>query len=244
MIAFENIHKSYSRQVGEKSAHVALNGVSFRLGQGETLGLIGANGAGKSTSIRLILDFIRPDQGKILLFGEPPGNPAQRRRLGYLPEVPSFPPNLTCMDVMRFAGDSCHMNRASMHTAAEKWLTRLGLWDSRKRLLRGFSKGMRQRASFAMALLHDPELLILDEPMSGLDPIGRAEIVDLIRELKAEGKSVLFCSHLLNDVERLVDKVIVLHQGEALFHGSVDELVTSRGQSMEDAFLGLVKGRA
>jgi len=243
VVSYNQVQKTYPKQLGEQ-AKTALKGISFHLAQGETLGLIGPNGAGKSTTIRLLLDFIRPDQGKILLFGEPPGNPAQRRRIGYLPEVPSFPPNLTCMDVMRFAGDSCHMDRSAMHVSAEKWLTRLGLWEARNRLLRGFSKGMKQRASFAMALLHDPELLILDEPMSGLDPIGRAEIVDLIRELKAEGKSVLFCSHLLNDVERLVDRVLVLHEGMALFHGSIDGLVTVSGQGMEDAFLSLVKGRA
>jgi len=243
VVSYKQVQKTYPKQLGEQ-AKTALKGISFHLAQGETLGLIGPNGAGKSTTIRLLLDFIRPDQGEILLFGKPPGNPAQRRRIGYLPEVPSFPPNLTCMDVMRFAGDSCHMDRASMRASAEKWLTRLGLWEARNRLLRGFSKGMKQRASFAMALLHDPELLILDEPMSGLDPIGRAEIVDLIRELKAEGRSVLFCSHLLNDVERLVDRVLVLHEGEALFHGSVDELMTTSGQSMEEAFLNLVKGGA
>jgi len=240
MIEFEHVGKTYPKQLGA-AAHVALSDVSFALHAGETLGLIGPNGAGKSTSIRLLLDFIRPDQGNIQLLGEPPDTPAIRRRIGYLPEVPSFPRNLTCMDMLRFAGETCHMSADEIDAAAEHWLKRLDLWDARKRLLRGFSKGMQQRAGFAMALIHDPELFILDEPMSGLDPIGRADIVGLIQELKAEGKSVLFCSHLLDDVERLVDKVLVLHQGRVLFSGTLEELCGSGKENVEAAFLKLVK---
>jgi len=228
--------------LGDRNVSVALRKVSFCLGEGETLGLIGPNGAGKSTSIRLLLDFIRPDIGEISLFGEPPGVPAVRKRIGYLPEVASFPQNLTCMEMLRFAGESCHMSKVDIVRAAEKWLKRLDLWSDRNRLLRGFSKGMQQRASFAMALIHDPDLFILDEPMSGLDPIGRADIVALIQELKQQGKSILFCSHLLDDVERLVDRVLVLHEGELLFLGSVGELCQS-GESVEQAFLKLVEGR-
>ncbi len=239
MIEFEHVGKTYPKQLGA-AAHVALSDVSFALHEGETLGLIGPNGAGKSTSIRLLLDFIRPDQGSIRLLGESPDAPAIRRRIGYLPEVPSFPQNLTCMDMLRFAGETCDMSAREIDSAAEQWLKRLDLWDARHRLLRGFSKGMQQRAGFAMALIHDPELFILDEPMSGLDPIGRAEIVSLIQELKAEGKSVLFCSHLLDDVERLVDKVLVLHQGRVLFAGTLEELCGSGKEGVEAAFLKLV----
>jgi len=240
MIEFEHVGKTYPKQLGA-AAHVALADVSFALHAGETLGLIGPNGAGKSTSIRLLLDFIRPDQGSIRLLRESPDTPAIRRRIGYLPEVPGFPQNLTCMDMMRFAGETCDMSAQEINAAAEHWLKRLDLWDARHRLLRGFSKGMQQRAGFAMALIHDPELFILDEPMSGLDPIGRAEIVGLIQELKAEGKSVLFCSHLLDDVERLVDKVLVLHQGHVLFSGTLEELCGSGKEGVEAAFLKLVK---
>jgi len=240
VILFEDISKTYPKQLGSE-AHVALSGVSFQMSEGETLGLIGPNGAGKSTSIRLLLDFIRPDQGTIRLLGESPDTPTVRRRIGYLPEVASFPQNLTCMDMLRFAGETCHISAHKIDAVAEHWLNRLDLWDARHRLLRGFSKGMQQRAGFAMALIHDPELFILDEPMSGLDPVGRAEIVNLIQELKAQGKSVLFCSHLLDDVERLVDKVLVLHQGTVLFSGSPEELCASTDENIESAFLRLVK---
>ncbi len=238
LIHFENVHKTYPKQLGGEALH-ALKGVSFDLHRGETLGLIGPNGAGKSTGIRLLLDFIRPDTGKIRLFGESPHHPNIRRKIGYLPEVASFPQNLTCMEMLHFAGETCGMSSASIKEAGEKWLGRLGLWDARNRLLRGFSKGMQQRASFAMALMHDPELFILDEPMSGLDPIGRADIVALIRELKKQGKSILFCSHLLDDVERLVDKVVILHHGDALFSGAIREACVE-GESFEAGFLRLV----
>jgi len=240
MIKFEHVGKTYPKQLGSE-AHVALSDVSFQMGEGETLGLIGPNGAGKSTSIRLLLNFIRPDQGTLQLLGESPATPTVRRRIGYLPEVASFPRNLTCMDMLRFAGETCHMSTHKIDAVAEKWLKRLDLWEARHRLLRGFSKGMQQRAGFAMALIHDPELFILDEPMSGLDPVGRAEVVSLIQELKAKGKSVLFCSHLLDDVERLADKLLVLHQGSVLFSGSPEELCVSTDDNIESAFLRLVK---
>jgi ABC-2 type transport system ATP-binding protein len=242
MIRFEHVQKIYPRQIGGE-AQVALKGISFSLKEGETMGLIGPNGAGKSTSIRLLLDFIRPDGGAIRLLGEPPGNPAIRRRIGYLPESASFPQNLSCMEMLRFAGESCHMKPSQIAQASESWLKRLGLWHARNRLLRGFSKGMQQRAGFAMALIHDPELFILDEPMSGLDPIGRAEIVGLIQELKAKGKSVLFCSHLLDDVERLVDRILVLNKGAVLFSGPMDGLCRP-GEPTEAAFLRLVEGKS
>ena len=241
MIRFDEVCKTYPKQIGSE-AHEALKQVSFNLNKGETLGLVGPNGAGKSTSIRLLLDFIRPDHGNITLLGERPDSPEAHRRIGYLPEVASFPQNLTCMDMMRFAGRTCQMSSSAISDASELWLKRLNLWQAKDRLLSNFSKGMQQRASFAMALMHDPELFILDEPMSGLDPIGRAEIVKLIQELKNEGKSILFCSHLLDDVERLVDKVLILHQGQVRFFGAVDSLCQDGHETVEAAFLRLVKG--
>lgn len=240
MIAFENVKKTYPKQIGGK-AFTALSGVSFHLNKGETLGLVGPNGAGKSTSIKLLLDFIRLDEGVIQLFGKKTSFPLSRKKLGYLPEQPSFPLNLTCMELLHFAGRSNGMTKNEISAASEKWLKKLDLWDERKRLLSGFSKGMRQRASFAMALIHDPELLILDEPMSGLDPIGRAKIVALIQELQAEGKSILFCSHLLDDVERLAQKVVLLYKGKVLFSGGIQEF-SHEGEGVEAAFLRYVEG--
>ena len=241
MIQFNRIWKTYPREVGAEP-HTALKGVTFSLARGETLGLVGANGAGKSTCLRLLMDFIRPDKGEISLLGGSPRNHMLRRRIGYLPETASFSPNLSVLDMLFFTGSTCHIPKSRLHHAIEKWLKLLDLWQDRRRPLRVFSKGMQQRAGFAMALIHDPELLILDEPMNGLDPLGRNDIISLIQALKKEEKSILFCSHLLEDVDRLVDSVLVLHKAESLFHGTPWAL--SQRQQKEtfvDAFLDLVK---
>ncbi|PKN23161.1 MAG: ABC transporter [Deltaproteobacteria bacterium HGW-Deltaproteobacteria-3] len=241
VIFFENVYKTYAKQLGELSK-IALSDVSFSLGSGETLGLIGANGAGKSTCIKLLMDFIRPDKGAITIFGNSPRMHGIRKRIGYLPETANFPSNLTVLDMLRFTGNAGNMTRSDIHAASEKWLRRLDLWDDRKRPLRNYSKGMQQRANFAIALLNDPELLILDEPMSGLDPIGRADILALIADLKRQGRSILFCSHILEDVDRLVDRVLVLHQGQKLFEGQPHSLAEQQDCSaFVDGYLRLVE---
>ena len=241
MIKFNGIWKTYAKQVGEK-AHTALSDVSFDLDQGETLGLIGANGAGKSTTLRLLMGFLRPDKGSISVMGQGPENHLVRQAIGYLPETASFPANLTVLDMLRFSGRTRLMSSGQIASASEKWLKALGLWEARKRPLRNYSKGMQQRANFALALLNDPDLLILDEPMSGLDPFGRADIASLIQELKQNGKTILFCSHILEDVDRLVDKVLVLHRGRNLFDGNVDDLMVKQdADSLVNAFLMVVE---
>ncbi|HIJ90821.1 MAG: ABC transporter ATP-binding protein [Desulfobulbaceae bacterium] len=241
MIHFIDVWKSYARELFTASP-VALRDISFSLQQGETLGLIGANGAGKSTCIKLLMDFIRPDQGQITVLGSPPRNHKIRSRIGYLPETANFPPNLTALDMLRFTGATCGMRTAAIQAASEKWLRRLALWEARKRPLRNYSKGMQQRANFAIALLNDPELLILDEPMSGLDPIGRADILGLIAELKGQGKSILFCSHILEDVDRVVDNVLVLHKGRTLFAGQPKRLANEQGcPTFVEGYLHLVR---
>ena len=241
LIIFDRIWKTYPGQIGAAS-HTALKEVSFSLAKGETLGLIGANGAGKTTCIRLIMGFIRQDKGQIRLMEELPANHTIRTRIGYLPETPSFPSNLTLLDMLRFTGTTCHLSKGILKQVSEKWLKFLGLWEVRKRPLRTFSKGMQQRANFAIALINDPELLILDEPMSGLDPIGRAEIINLIQDLKKQGKSILFCSHILEDVDMLVDKVLILHGGKNLFFGRLSELCEQeKSSSLVDAYLSIIQ---
>jgi ABC-2 type transport system ATP-binding protein len=241
MIRFDSIWKTYAKQVGVK-AHTALSDVSFDLNHGQTLGLVGANGAGKSTTLRLLMGFLRPDKGTITIMGQGPENHLVRQSIGYLPETASFPANLTVLDMLRYCGRTRLMSSLQIAAASETWLKTLGLWDARKRPLRNYSKGMQQRANFALALLGDPELLILDEPMSGLDPFGRADIAALIRKLKQQGKTILFCSHILEDVDRLVDKVLVLHKGRNLFCGQVADLtVQQNADSLVNAFLKIVE---
>jgi ABC-2 type transport system ATP-binding protein len=241
MIQFHHVHKTYPKQINQSPAHHALKGISFALQQGQTLGLIGQNGAGKSTSIRLLMGYIRADSGTVSVLNDEHITPNTRKRIGYLPETSTFPSNLTCMELLHFAGRCCDMNKSLILERSESLLKKLGIFDARNRRISQYSKGMRQRASFAAALIHDPELLILDEPMSGLDPIGRAEIIALIQELQAQNKSILFCSHLLDDVERITNHVAILHQGNMLYDGMIQELV-SENESLQDAFVRIVQG--
>jgi len=249
MIRFREVHKTYPKQINRSPAQHALKGISFTLKQGQTLGLIGQNGAGKSTSIRLIMGYMRPDAGQVIVLQNKNSSPATRKHIGYLPETSTFPPNLTCMELLRFAGRCCDMPAQLITERSESLLTRLGIFDARNRRLSEYSKGMQQRASFAAALIHDPELLILDEPMSGLDPIGRAEIINLIHDLREQGKSILFCSHLLDDVERITNDVAILHQGHVLYDGSIADLCAEQAKrsqqpdlNLQDAFVSVIKG--
>lgn len=240
MIIFDNVWKRYSKELF-RPAPAALQEVSFSLQQGQTLGLIGANGAGKSTSIRLMMDFIRPNEGTIRLFGQPASDLSQRNQIGYLPETASFPANLTVLDLVRFTGTTCGLAPKTSKERGEQLLQELGLWEARRKRLSTYSKGMQQRANFVLALLNDPQLLILDEPMSGLDPLGRGQIINLIQRLKEEGKTILFCSHILGDVDRLVDQLLVLHKGRTLFNGEPSTLLAAEGApSIETAFLSLI----
>jgi ABC-2 type transport system ATP-binding protein len=241
VIQLNGVWKTYPRQVGEK-AHTALSNVSFSLQKGHTLGLVGANGAGKSTTLRLLMGLLRPDKGSIEVLGQSPENHLIRHRIGYLPETANFPANLTISDMLRYCGKICRISSGQIAAESEKWLKYLGLWEARKRPLRNYSKGMQQRANFVLALLNDPDLLILDEPMSGLDPFGRADIFELIQALKKQGKTILLCSHILEDVDRLVDKVLVLHEGWNLFEGNLADLITGQNSdSFVDAFKNIVE---
>lgn len=239
-VCFSEVWKTYERELGTVSLP-ALRGVTFTVKRGETLGLIGANGAGKSTCIRLLMDFIRPDTGVITLDGRSPEDSRLRHDIGYLPEIAAFPASLTILDMLRFVGTTHGIKKSELEEQSERWLVALELWEARKRPIRSFSKGMQQRASFVLALVHDPSLLILDEPMSGLDPIGRASVSRLIQDLKTHGKTILFCTHILEDVDRLADRLLILHKGENCFEGSPAELSTNFGTaSIVDGFLSAI----
>lgn len=228
MVFIDNVSKTYEKELGQ-AARPALSHVSFSLQQGETLGLIGANGAGKSTCIRLLMDFIRPDSGTITIDDRCPSDSFLRNNIGYLPEISSFPSSLTILDMLRFAGSTHQLSKVRLQEQSERWLQALGLWEARKKPIRSYSKGMQQRAGFVLALVHDPQLLILDEPMSGLDPLGRVQIGQLIQGLKGQGKTILFCTHILEDVDRIADRLLILHHGEKRFEGTLAELSHTYG---------------
>ena len=241
MITFADVSKIYNKELFTPSK-TALDSLSFTLPKGQTLGLIGANGAGKSTTIKLLMNFISSDSGIITVNNQSPDNYQIRTNIGYLPETVNFPPNLNILNLIKFTAASCKVSRAEEKERREKWLKELDLWQVRKRPLRSYSKGMQQRANFVLALINDPDLLILDEPMSGLDPMGRDTIINLIIRLREEGKTILFCSHILDDVDRLVDNVMLLHKGEKLFHGTPKELAEQEKQpDLAQAFLSVVK---
>lgn len=240
MIHVNEVWKSYPIELGVVS-RPAVSDISFIVSRGESLGLIGANGAGKSTTIKLLMDFIRPSKGTIQLFNLPPEAPVVRRKIGYLPETANFPANLNVLDLLRFTAVTCAVPKNILQQRSEQLLTQLDLWEVRRRPLRTYSKGMQQRANFAIALINDPALLILDEPMSGLDPMGRKMIIDLIIQLKAAGKTILFCSHILEDVDRLVDNILLLHKGKKLFYGTTAELAAEEEKpSLAEAFVSRI----
>ena len=217
----------------------ALRDATFSVHQNEIFGLIGPNGAGKTTAIKILTGLVAADKGSATLLGRPIGEPMARRELGYLPEGPYFYDHLTVPELLDFHGTMCGMSRAERVKRADELIERVGLAGARDRPIRKFSKGMRQRAGLASALLHSPKLVILDEPQSGLDPIGRAEITRIIRELKQEGSSVFFASHILHDVERVCDRVAVMIEGRVVDVGRLDQLLEAKVVEVEIVVEGL-----
>jgi ABC-2 type transport system ATP-binding protein len=202
----------------------AVRSVSFEVKKGETFGLLGPNGAGKTTSIKAILRLIMPDAGQISLFGAPLSLDA-RRRIGYLPENPYVYQYLRAHEFLDLCGRLTGMPRAQRKKRADEMIEQVGLAHAVDRPIGRFSKGMMQRMGLAQALLHDPELLILDEPMSGLDPIGRKQVRDIILAERRAGKTLIFTSHVLSDVEMLCDRIAIVHKGEVVARGTLDELL-------------------
>ncbi len=207
----------------------AVKGVSFEVRRGEVFGLLGPNGAGKTTSIKCVLRLIHQDEGTVTIFGKSPGDREAVRRLGYMPENPYVYQYLRPLEFLDLCGRLMGMSKGERTQRSEEMLTRVGLQHAKDRPIGKFSKGMMQRVGLAQSLLHDPDLLVLDEPMSGLDPIGRKEVRDLLLEQRQRGKTLIFTSHILSDVEMLCDRVAILQQGLVTAAGTLDELL-HRGQ--------------
>jgi ABC-2 type transport system ATP-binding protein len=210
---------------------LAVEGLDMEVKPGEVFGLLGPNGSGKSTAMKMILGLLRPTSGEAEVCGYRAGTMAARRQIGFLPENPYFPNFLSGAELIRYYGKLSGMGGASLERRIRELLdlVRLG-GEAGHRRLRTYSKGMLQRAGLAGALVGDPEILMLDEPTAGVDPAGSREIRDLILELKQRGKTVLFSSHLLEQVEDVADRVIILHRGQKLREGRLDELLTRRNE--------------
>ncbi len=203
----------------------ALKGLDLSIAAGEVFGFLGPNGAGKSTTIKLIMGLLKPTLGSTRIMGNDSFLASTRRCIGYLPENPSFYEYLSAEEYVRFVGSQFKMAPALLARRTEEVLKRLELWDACKRPMRSYSKGMVQRVGLAQALVHDPDVYIFDEPMSGLDPIGRALVKDIIIELKQRGKSIFFSTHITDDVEKVCDRVGVIIKGSLVALDHVENIL-------------------
>ena len=203
----------------------ALDGLSLSVHRGEIYGFLGPNGSGKTTTLKILMGLMRSTSGKAEVLGKPAGDVQARRQIGFLPEAPYFYDYLTAEEFLAFYGYLAELKPAGLNRRIDHLLEVVGLTEARTRQLRKFSKGMLQRIGLAQALIHDPELVILDEPMSGLDPIGRKQVRDLILGLRDQGKTVFFSTHIIPDVEMICDRVGIVMKGRVMAAGRVDELV-------------------
>ena len=232
VLTLEGVAKSYRAHLSLRKYWI-LKDLSFEVHPGEIFGFIGTNGAGKTTTIKLLLGLLFPDAGRIRLCGEDPSRPEARRRVGFLPENPYFHDYLTGWEFLDFHARLHGFRQPERRRRVGELLERVGLKNRADRALRLYSKGMLQRIGLAQALLHDPDVVILDEPMSGLDPIGRRDVRDLILELKGRGRTVFFSTHILSDTETICDRVGMLVRGRLAAIGSVEDLVRGEVGSWE-----------
>ena len=225
VIEIENLTKDYEVGFVRKRKVRALDGLSLAVNQGEIFGFLGANGAGKTTTLKLLMRLIFPTAGSARILGHDIADISMHSRIGYLPENPYFYDYLTALEFLNFCGQIFGLSQVARNRRSRELLAQVHLDENKWNIqLRKFSKGMLQRVGLAQALVNDPEVVFLDEPMSGLDPIGRREVRDLIAALRQEGKTVFMCSHILSDIEVLCDRVAILKGGRLAQIGYLEEL--------------------
>jgi ABC-2 type transport system ATP-binding protein len=218
----------------------ALDGVTFAVPPGEVFGLLGPNGAGKTTTLKLLMDLLRPTSGRAELFGVNAQTHAARQRVGFVPEQPYFYDHLSADELVQYFAGLSGLGGADRRAKAARALDRTGISAAdRRRPLRQFSKGMMQRVGLAQAVVHEPDLIVLDEPMSGLDPIGRRDVREMILALRDEGRTILFSSHILSDAEQLCSRVGILARGRLVRLGALAEL--TQHASLEAVFMEAVQ---
>ena len=218
----------------------AVKDVSISLGVGEVLGIVGPNGAGKTTTIKMILGLLQPDAGEISLFGKSSSDPEIRRVIGYMPETPSFYNYLTGRELLLFVATLFGIPKAEARKRTDVLLERVGLHEAANRRIGGYSKGMLQRVCLAQALINEPKLLFLDEPLDGLDPLGRVRMKEILLEIKASGTSIVLNSHILSDVEVLSDRIAIMDRGTVLAMDTVTNLIP-KGRDLESVFIETVE---
>lgn len=229
VIEIRNLSKIYRDFWGRKKVQ-AVKSLSLDVHRGEVFGLLGPNGSGKTTTMKMLLGLLFPTSGEMRILGKPASDVSKNEKIGYLPEESYLYRFLNADETLDFYGRLFNMSAAERAKRADELIEMVGLSKARRRQLKEYSKGMTRRIGLAQALINDPELVLLDEPTSGLDPIGTREMKDLILKLKAQGKTVIMCSHQLGDVQDVCDRIAVLFQGELKVLGRVDELLEIRDE--------------
>jgi ABC-2 type transport system ATP-binding protein len=235
-IEIENLSKEYPHGFLHLKRKRSLENLSMQVQTGEVFGFLGPNGAGKSTTIKLLMRLIFPTSGTARILGKSIEDVSMHQQVGYLPEQPYFYDYLTAAELLNYFARFHGLKAADRQERVQRMLKKVGLETAKKIQLRKYSKGMLQRTAFAQAILHDPQVVVLDEPMSGLDPLGRREVRDIILELKKEGRTVLFSTHILSDAEMLCDRVGVIVGGKLRGVGAPGEMVGIQAQGMEILF--------
>lgn len=238
IVIFENVSKTYNLGLGKGKLPVLFD-INFSVKEGEVFGFIGPNGAGKSTTIKLMLNLIFPDKGNIEIFGKNPNDVGIKTRIGYLPEIPYYYDYLTPEELVWFSGKVAGLDSKTINNRANE-LFRYFMFDAhRNKRIRELSKGNAQKAGIIATIIHNPDFLILDEPMTGLDPIGRKLVGDMILKLKKEGKTIFLTSHILSDVERFCDSIAIIFEGRIKFMEK-KENITKTGRTLEDIFCDVI----
>ncbi len=226
-ISIENLTKDFPLGFGHLKLR-AVEDLNLEIADNQVFGLLGPNGSGKSTTIKVILGLLAPTRGSCRIFGTPSGDVSSRRDVGFLPEAPYFYRYLTGFELVRFFGRICQVEKAGLKDRVEEVIEWVGLKEAAHRRVGTYSKGMLQRIGLAQALVHDPRLVILDEPTAGVDPVGSAEISSLILKLKEQGKTIILCSHLLGQVEDICDRIAILNRGRLILEGELKDLVSKK----------------
>ena len=232
-IQIEGLTKDYAVGFWRRRPYRALDGLSLTIEPGEVFGFLGPNGAGKTTTLKLLMQLIYPTAGRAEILGRPVGDVATKRRIGYLPENPSFYDYLTAEELLTYFAQLLDVPASARRARVSSLLDRVGIGKERRFQLRKFSKGMIQRVGIAQALLNDPEVIFLDEPMSGLDPLGRRDVRGLILELRDQGRTIFFSSHILADAEALCSRVAIVARGRLAAAGRLTELAEFKVRGWE-----------